>query len=118
MLQPTTTPLRPAADTHCSSSGYFLSDVSVDIPDRTTAVFQATLHGPAGSNVWARAWLSTESDGTLAETASECLKAGDRVTLTVKLEDRRIPEIACIRIESAPLATEQVVIIRLPSPAL
>jgi hypothetical protein len=50
----------------------------------------------------------------LAEVASECLNAGDLATLTLKLRDARIPENACIRIESAPLATEHVVIIKLP----
>jgi hypothetical protein len=64
--------------------------------------------------VWARAWLSNEIDGTLVEVASECLQADDLTTLTVKLLDARIPENACIRIESAPLVTEHVVIIKLP----
>src|SRR5262245_35935001 len=106
--------LRPAADRHPSRSSYFLSDVSLDIPSPDTAIFQARLHGPDGANVWLRAWLSNEIDGTLAETASESLKAGESATLTVKLHDSHIPEIACIRIESAPLATEHVVIIKLP----
>jgi hypothetical protein len=52
-------------------------------------------------------------DGTLAEVASQALNAGDVATLTVVLRDRRVPEIGCIRIESAPLATEHVVIISL-----
>jgi len=52
-------------------------------------------------------------DGTLAEAASPCLHAGDRVTLTVILHDSRIPENAFMRIESAPLATEHVVAIKL-----
>jgi hypothetical protein len=115
MLYPTITPLRPAAaDAHHSPSGYFLSDVSLEIPSPDTAVFRARLHGPAGSKVWVRAWLSNEIDRTLAEIASESLDAGDLATLTVKLHDTRIPENACIRIESAPLATEHVVIIKLP----
>ena len=63
--------------------------------------------------MWARAWLSNEIDGTLAEAASGGLTAGDVVTLTVKLRDGRVPENACMRIESAPLVTEQVVVIRL-----
>ena len=113
MLHPTTNGLRPAADSR-QLSGYFLSDVSLDIPNPDTAVFRARLHGPSGSKVWVRAWLSNEIDGTLAEAASECLNAGDLVTLTVKLHDPRIPENACIRIESAPFATEHVVIIKLP----
>ena len=113
MLRPTTATLRPATDSR-SSSSYFLSDVSVDIPRADTAVFRARLHGPAGSKVWVRAWLSNELDGTLAEIASDCLEAGELATLTLKLRDTRTPENACIRIESAPLATEHIVIIRLP----
>jgi hypothetical protein len=99
-----------------SSKAYFLSDVSLEIGPPDTAIFSAKLNAPIGSQVWARAWLSNEVDGTLAETASERLKAGDRVLLTVKLRDQRMPEIGCIRIESAPLATEDVVILNLPSP--
>lgn len=113
MLQPTTTPLKPADDSHRSSRGYFLSDVTLEIPNSDTAVFRAKLNAPPGSKVWVRAWLSTELDGTLAEVASEPLNAGDLATLTVKLHGPRIPENACIRIESAPLATEHVAIIKL-----
>jgi hypothetical protein len=115
MLNPTTTTLRPAAG-QPPSGGYFLSEVALDIPAANTAVFRARLNAPSGAKVWARAWLSNELDGTLAETASECLTAGKSVTLTVKLNDRRSPEIGCIRIESAPLATEHVVIIKLSLP--
>lgn len=114
MLQPTTAPLRLADEPHRASRGYFLSDVSLEIPDSETAVFRARLNGPPGSKVWVRAWLSNELDGTLAEVASEPLNAGDLTTLTVKLQDPRVPEIACIRIESSPLATEHVAIIKLP----
>ena len=116
MLHPTTTTLRASANSHHSSNGYFLSDVCLDIPSPDTAVFRAGLHGPAGSKVWVRAWVSNEIDGTLAEAASQCLNAGDVVTLKVILHDSRVPENACIRIESAPLATEHVVIIKLPNP--
>ena len=114
MLQPATTPLRPADGSHRPPGSYFLSEATLVIPTPETAVFQARLNGPAGSKVWARAWLANELDGTLAEVASECLNAGDVATLTVKLHDSRVPEIACLRIESAPLATEHVVIIKLP----
>lgn len=96
-----------------SSKAYFLSDVSLEIGSPDTAAFSAKLNGPDGSQVWARAWLSNEVDGTLAETSSAILKAGDKVLLTVKLRDDRIPEIGCIRIESAPLATEDVVIMNM-----
>jgi hypothetical protein len=115
MLRPTTETLQPDADATHSSRDYFLSDVGLDIPRSDTAVLRARLHGPAGSKVWVRAWLSNEIDGTLAEVASDCLDAGELVILTVKLDDPRIPENACIRIESAPLATEHVVIIKLPN---
>ena len=113
MLHPTTSSLRPAVVAGQSSKGYFLSDVCLDIPSTDTAVFKAKLNGPAGTQVWARAWLSSEKDGTLAEAATPCLRAGDVATLTVILHDRRIPENACMRIESAPLATEHVVVIEL-----
>lgn len=113
MLQPTKVPLRPANEPHHSSRTYFLSDVSLEIPAPDTAIFRAKLNGPPGSKVWLRAWLSTELDGTLAEVPSEPLNAGELATLTVKLHDPRIPEIACIRIESAPLATEHVAVIKL-----
>ena len=113
MLHPTTATLRPAVDVGQSSKRYFLSDVCLDIPSTDTAVFKAKLNGPAGSQVWTRAWLSNENDGTLAEAASPSLNAGDSVTLTVILHDSRVPENACIRIESAPLATEHVVVIKL-----
>jgi hypothetical protein len=63
--------------------------------------------------VWARAWLSNEAEGTLAEAASERLNAGDLAMLTVTLRDGRVPENACMRIESAPLQTEQVAVIKL-----
>jgi hypothetical protein len=97
-----------------SSKAYFLSDVCLEIGSPDTATFGAKLNAPVGAQVWARAWLSNEVDGTLAETASAMLKAGDKVLMTVKLRDDRKPEIGCIRIESAPLATEDVVIMNLP----
>jgi hypothetical protein len=114
MLHPTATTLRPTRDASQSANGYFLSDVCLDIPSADTAIFKAKLNGPAGSQVWTRAWLSNETDGTLAEAASARLNAGDVATLTVILSDPRVPENAFIRIESAPLATEQVVAIILP----
>ena len=118
MLPATNITLRPTTDQSPSPNGYSLSDVSLEIPSSDTAIFRARLHGPSGSKVWARAWVSNEIDGTLAEVASGSLNAGDLAILTVKDHDTRIAEIACIRIESAPLATEQVVIIKLPMPKL
>src|SRR5436190_21876861 len=114
MLRPTTTTLRPSVDSRPSTNGYFLSDVCLDIPSADTTVFKAKLNGPAGSQVWTRAWLSNEIDGTLGEAASPCLEAGEVATLTVRLRDSRIPENAFIRIESAPFKTEHVVLIKLP----
>ena len=113
MLHPNATPIWPAYSRPASE--YYLSEVRLDIPSSDTAVFRARLHGPAGAKVWVRAWVSNEIDGTLAEVASDNLDAGELATLTLKLDDPRIPEIACIRIESAPLATEHVVIIQLPT---
>ena len=94
------------------SHGYSLSDVRFERPDPTHAIFKATLNGPAGAPVWARAWLSTEA-GTLAETASPQLKTGDHVTLEVTLPSTVPPQYAYLRIESAPLATEHVVKLKL-----
>ncbi len=90
------------------SRGYSLSDVRFDIPNPTTAIFKAKLNGPKGALVWVRAWLSTEA-GTLAETASPQLMAGDNVTLEVMLPSVESPQSAYMRIESAPLKTEHVV---------
>jgi hypothetical protein len=46
-----------------SSRGYRLSDVRLNIPEPTTAIFKATANGPAGAPVWARAWLSSRYFG-------------------------------------------------------
>src|SRR5262245_46791174 len=91
------------------SHGYSLSNVQLQISSPTTAIFNARLNGPAGKAVWARAWLSTEA-GTLAEAASPQLTAGDEVTLEVKLQSPESPQYAYMRIESAPLNTEHVVV--------
>lgn len=94
------------------SHRYSLSDVRLEIPNSTTAIFKARMNGPSGSPVWVRAWLSTEA-GTLAEAASGQLKAGDEVTLEVTLRSKESPQSAYMRIESAPLKTEHVVVMRL-----
>ena len=94
-------------------SDYHLEEVRLDIPDPQTAVFRAKLIGPPGSQVWARAWLGSESEGTMAETASPQMKAGDEVTLIVKLPRDATPEGAYIRIESAPLKTKHIMCFRL-----
>jgi hypothetical protein len=97
--------LRPA-------HGYFLSDVRLEIPNPTTAIFKATLNGPEGQPVWARAWLSTE-EGTLAEAASAQMVAGDNARLEVKLQSAESPQLGYMRIESAPLKTEHLVGLKL-----
>ena len=94
------------------SHGYFLTEVRIDVVNPTAAIFKAKLNGPDGAPVWARAWLSTEA-GTLAESASRQLKAGDEVTLEVILQSGESPQHAYMRIESAPLHTEHVVGLRL-----
>jgi len=94
------------------SHGYSLSDVRLDIPNSTTAIFKARLNGPEGKPVWVRAWLSTE-EGTLAESASPQLMSGDEVTLQVVLQSPVSPQCAYMRIESAPLDTEHVVGLKL-----
>jgi hypothetical protein len=114
MLEPAASRLYPSHGSGTPTGAFFLSDVSLEITASDTAVFRATLNGPAGSSVWSRAWLSNEVDGTLAEAASPRMEAGDMVTLTVVLRGKRKPEFGCIRIESAPLATEHVVMIKLP----
>ena len=111
--------LTPSSNSHDSfmdilrpGHSYSLSHVRLDIPNPTTAVFRAKLHGPEGSSVWVRAWLSTEA-GTLAESASPQLKAGDEVTLEVTLHGSESPKFAYMRIESAPFKTEHVVGLKL-----
>jgi hypothetical protein len=94
------------------SHHYFLSDVRLEIPNPTIAIFKAHLNGPEGKSVWARAWLSTEA-GTLAEAASPQLIAGEEVVLEVTLRTTESPQFAYLRIESAPLQTEHVVMLKL-----
>ena len=90
------------------SHGYSLGNLQFEMPDPTTAIFKARLNGPPDQPVWVRAWLSTEA-GTLAETASPQLKAGEKVTL----QTSESPQYGYMRIESAPLNTEHVVALRL-----
>ena len=108
MLTPSTSSRDSFVDMLPALHGYSLSHVRLDIPNASTAVFRAKLNGPDGSSVWARAWLSTEA-GTLAESGSPQLKAGDEVTLEVMLHGSASPKFAYMRIESAPLKTEHVV---------
>lgn len=114
MLRPSSTTLRSFADSLGPGGKFFLSDVRLDIPDATTAIFAAKLNAPAGAKVWVRAWIANPSDGTLAEAASEALTPGQPATLTVKLTKKGSPTYAYMRLESAPLHTEHVVSIRLP----
>src|SRR4051812_28783238 len=111
MLTPTTcNSLNSFVDILPPSRGYSLSDVRLDIPNPTTAIFKAKLNAPKGAPVWVRAWLSTEA-GTLAETASPQMLSGDDVTLEVTLRSTESPQSAYMRIESEPLKTEHVVIL-------
>ena len=112
MLKPTPNSLGSFVDVLQPSNGYSLSEVRLEIPSSTIAIFKARMIGPAGSPVWARAWLSTEA-GTLAEAASGQLKVGDEVTLEVALRSEESPQSAYMRIESAPLKTEHVVVMKL-----
>ncbi len=112
MLSPTTPTLRSFADVLPPAHGYSLSDVRLDIPSASVAIFRAKLNGPAGKPVWARAWLSTEA-GTLAESVSAQLTSGDEVTLDVVLPGPESPQYAYMRIESVPLRTEHVVGLKL-----
>jgi hypothetical protein len=111
-MTPTSSTKDSFVDVLRPSHGYSLSDVRLDIPNSTTAIFKARLNGPEGRPVWARAWLSTEA-GTLAESASPQLMAGDEVTLKVMLRTPESPQHAYMRIESAPLNTEHVVGLKL-----
>ena len=112
MLTPTSNILDSFVNILPPSGGYSLSDVRLEIPNPTTAIFKARLNGPEGAPVWVRAWLSTEA-GTLAEAASHQLRAGDSVTLEVMLQSSESPQSAYMRIESAPLKTEHVVVLNL-----
>jgi len=112
MLTPHFTTRDSFVDILPRAHGYSLSDVRLEIPNPTTAIFKATLNGPNGAPVWARAWLSTEA-GTLAESASHQLRAGHQVTLEVILRSSESPQSAYMRIESAPLKTEHVVVLKL-----
>jgi hypothetical protein len=118
MLHPTNATLVSFVDAVIPAGEYKLSRVSLEIPDDQTAVFRARLQGPAGSSVWARAWLWNEIDKTLAEAASPALRAGEDVVLTVTLLRDKTPDHASMRIESAPLRTEHVVQIALVTPPM
>jgi len=102
----------PFRDALPPSGAYSLTSVHIEWKDATTAIFTAKLNGPEGSPVWARAWLSNEA-GTLAESASPQLKAGDEVTLEVRLHTSDSPQYAHMRIESSPLNTQHVVSLKL-----
>ena len=112
MLTPTPNILHSFVDMLPPSGGYSLTDVRLEIPNPTTAIFKARLSGPKGAPVWVRAWLSTEA-GTLAETASPQMTVGDHVTLAVVLPGTESPQTAYMRIESAPMETRHVVTLKL-----
>ena len=112
MLRPAFHNKQPFVDLLRPGHGYFLSDVRLEIPNPTTAIFKAHLNGPEGKPVWARAWLSTEA-GTLAEAASPQMTAGEEVILEMTSQTTESPQFAYLRIESEPLKTEHVVWLRL-----
>lgn len=87
---------------------YFMKDIRLEVVSEEVAVFTAQLCGPPGAPVWSRAWLANAVEEGGAETASDELKAGDTVRLELTLRSEMTPQLACIRIESAPLATQQV----------
>jgi len=112
MLTPTSQSLDSFVEILRSAHGYWLSDVRLDVPNSRVAIFRAKVNGPEGRAVWARAWLATEA-GTLAESASPQLQAGDEVKLEVTLKGPESPQNAYMRIESAPLKTEHIVLLKL-----
>jgi hypothetical protein len=112
MLIPTSKTLNSFVDILPPYRGYSLSDVRLDITSSTTAIFKARLIGPESEPVWVRAWLSNDA-GTLAEAASPQLVAGDQVRLEITLQSEESPQSAYMRIESAPLKTEHVVVLKL-----
>jgi hypothetical protein len=112
MLTPTSNVLNSFVSILPPTQVYSLSEVRLEIPNPTTAIFKATLNGPDRAPLWVRAWLSNET-GTLAETASPQLMTGDHVTLEVTLRSAESPQSAYMRIESAPLKTEHVVALKL-----
>ena len=109
MLEPTAETLTEFNDSFQPPGDYLVQNVRLDIPDPQTAVFRARLHGPSGTAVWARAWVSNEPSGTLGEAVSPEMVAGSEVTLEGKLRIPEAAEMACMRIESAPLATKHTV---------
>jgi hypothetical protein len=112
VLTPNSTTLDSFVDILPPSQGYSLSGVRLEVPNLTKAIFRAKLNGPDAAPVSARAWLSADA-GTLAESASDQLTAGDQVTLEVELQNSESPQSAYMRIESAPLKTEHVVVLKL-----
>lgn len=91
---------------------YRLDDVSLTIEEDRVR-FTVRLLGPPGVDVWVRAWVSDES-GTLAETVAPKAMAGDVVKIEVPVPEVGKGGLACIRIESKPLGTEQILMRRLP----
>ncbi len=114
MLTPTDAAIVSFVDSFKPAGEYLLENVRLDIPDPVTAIFNATLVGPPGAPVWARAWMSNAADGTLAEAESPKMVAGDDVTLVVQLTGDGSPELACMRIDSAPLETRHTMHSKLP----
>jgi len=92
-----------------ASGEYSLADVRLELTD-DLAIFHARLCGPVNTKVWARAWISDDSQ-TLSEAATDELTAGDIISLAVTIPSNLLSDgtgVAAMRIESAPLQTEHV----------
>ena len=92
MLTPTTKSIDNFQDSFEPKTEYRLSDIQLEIPDDSTAVFTAATQGPAGATAWVRAWVSNAADGALGEAELGNVAVGDQVTLTVVLAREGTPE--------------------------
>ena len=98
---------------HRPDGVYSLLDVKFEIRDPSTAVFSAIVEAPPESSPWVRCWVSNAIEGTLAQAEQSEVTPGAEIRLNIELTTESVPELACIRIESAPLATEHTLHVRL-----
>ncbi|MFK7819535.1 MAG: hypothetical protein AB8G99_12525 [Planctomycetaceae bacterium] len=106
MLTPTDVPITSFKDSFEPTTEYRLSNVCLEIPNERTGVFTADVHGPPNATAWVRAWISNEELGGLGEAEVAEVPTGAEVSLRVIMVRDAVPELACIRIESEPLATK------------
>ncbi len=92
---------------------YALRDVQLEIHNSASAVFSATIDAPGDSSPCVRCWVSNAIEGTLAQCEQTDVVPGQNVQLYVELDTESIPELACIRIESAQFASEHTLHVRL-----